>query len=44
MRFAVNYLPRGQVGGDFYDLLPINEHCVVFIVGDVIGGGARRAS
>jgi serine phosphatase RsbU (regulator of sigma subunit) len=39
-RFAVNYLPRGQVGGDFYDLLPINEHCVVFIVGDVIGGGA----
>jgi serine phosphatase RsbU (regulator of sigma subunit) len=39
-RFAVSHRPRGRIGGDFYDLLLINEQRVVFVVGDVIGAGA----
>ena len=39
-RFAVSHRPRGRVGGDFYEVLPLGGDKVAFLVGDVIGPGA----
>jgi sigma-B regulation protein RsbU (phosphoserine phosphatase) len=39
-RFAVSYRPRARAGGDFYDLVPIDDNRVVFVIGDVIGADA----
>ncbi len=37
------YLPSGQVGGDFYCLLPLSETCVGIYVADVMGHGVGAA-
>ena len=40
------YLPAGRtdVGGDFYDVLPLDDGRVVFFVGDVMGRGVTAAA
>jgi sigma-B regulation protein RsbU (phosphoserine phosphatase) len=38
-RFAVRYHPSSQVGGDFYDVIRLDENHVGFYVGDVMGHG-----
>lgn len=38
-RFGVCYRPCGQVGGDFYDVLRLDEHHVGFYVADAMGHG-----
>ncbi|MCU1490663.1 MAG: Two component signal transduction histidine kinase [Acidimicrobiaceae bacterium] len=47
MEFAVRYLPgaRGvDIGGDWYDVVPLDEERFVFVIGDVSGRGVRAAS
>jgi sigma-B regulation protein RsbU (phosphoserine phosphatase) len=39
LRFAVHYRPCGRVGGDFYDVLRLDEDHVGFYVADVMGHG-----
>src|SRR5688572_20620506 len=39
IRFAVNYRPCGQVGGDFYDVFRLDEQHVGFYVADAMGHG-----
>lgn len=39
----VIYKPCDHVGGDFYDFIPINEHEVGIVVGDVSGHGMDAA-
>lgn len=43
---AVRYLPAGrtEVGGDFYDVVPLNDGRIVAFVGDVMGRGVGAAS
>lgn len=43
---AVRYLPAGRtdVGGDFYDVVPLADGRVVAFVGDVMGRGVAAAS
>ncbi len=43
---AVCYLPAGRtdVGGDFYDVVPLNDGRVVIFVGDVMGRGVPAAA
>ena len=44
---AARYLAseRGnRVGGDWYDVLPIEDNCYAAVVGDVMGHGLREAS
>jgi serine phosphatase RsbU (regulator of sigma subunit) len=43
---AVRYLPAGRsgAGGDFYDVLPLDEGRVAFFVGDVMGRGVEATS
>jgi sigma-B regulation protein RsbU (phosphoserine phosphatase) len=38
-RFAVQYMPCGRVGGDFYDILRLDENHVGFYVADAMGHG-----
>ncbi|MBK9759515.1 MAG: PP2C family protein-serine/threonine phosphatase [Flavobacteriales bacterium] len=40
---AAWYLPHRQVGGDYYDLIRINEHELVLCVADVSGKGMAAA-
>jgi serine phosphatase RsbU (regulator of sigma subunit)/predicted ester cyclase len=37
------YQPAREVGGDFYDFLPLSDGCVGFIIGDVSGKGIAAA-
>jgi phosphoserine phosphatase RsbU/P len=39
VRFAVQYRPCGQVGGDFYDVFRLDERHVGFYVADAMGHG-----
>ncbi|HEY1377669.1 MAG TPA: SpoIIE family protein phosphatase [Gemmataceae bacterium] len=39
IRFAVSYRPCGQVGGDFYDVVRLDEDHVGFYVADAMGHG-----
>ncbi len=44
---AARYLPSAvgvAAGGDWYDLLPIDDHRVAVVVGDVVGHGATAAA
>ncbi len=43
MEMAAVYLPHQQVGGDYYDFIPLNENEVVFCMGDVSGKGVAAA-
>jgi len=43
MEIAAVYLPHQQVGGDYYDFIPLNENEVVFCMGDVSGKGVAAA-
>jgi phosphoserine phosphatase RsbU/P len=40
---AAWYLPHRQVGGDYYDLVQVNEHELVMCVADVSGKGMAAA-
>jgi sigma-B regulation protein RsbU (phosphoserine phosphatase) len=39
VRFGVSYRPCGEVGGDFYDVMRLDEHHVGFYVADAMGHG-----
>jgi serine phosphatase RsbU (regulator of sigma subunit) len=39
VRFAVSYRPCGEVGGDFYDVIRLDEHHIGFYVADAMGHG-----
>jgi serine phosphatase RsbU (regulator of sigma subunit) len=43
---AAFYSPAGdqEAGGDFYDVLPLDDHRVVAVVGDVMGRGVEAAA
>lgn len=43
VRFAVHYLPRDRVGGDFYDVFRLDEHHVGLYVADVMGHGVAAS-
>lgn len=40
---AANWESARQVGGDFYDVLPLDEHSVLLVVADVMGKGVPAA-
>jgi sigma-B regulation protein RsbU (phosphoserine phosphatase) len=42
-RFSASYLPALQVGGDFYDVIPLASGNVAAIVADVTGHGIQAA-
>ena len=47
MRFAAEYLAGAagtSVGGDWYDVIPLDDHRVGLVVGDVMGRGVEAAS
>jgi sigma-B regulation protein RsbU (phosphoserine phosphatase) len=39
LRLAVHYGPRGQVGGDFYDVFRLDERHLAFYIADAMGHG-----
>lgn len=44
---AVCYQPAGQgmdVGGDWYDLIPLSSHRIALVIGDVMGHGLAQAA
>ncbi len=43
LRFDHIYKPALSIGGDFYDVKQINEHCVGVFIADVMGHGLRSA-
>ena len=43
LEMAAFYQPHQQVGGDYYDFIKLNEHEVVFCMGDVSGKGVAAA-
>lgn len=46
LRLAHRYLPapgKGRIGGDFYDLFPLRDGAVGFVIGDVCGKGLKAA-
>ena len=40
---AAAYTPCFDVGGDFYDFIKINDHCIAVAIADVIGKGIPAA-
>jgi serine phosphatase RsbU (regulator of sigma subunit) len=47
MQLAARYLPGAagvDIGGDWYDVVPVDDRQFVFIVGDVSGRGVRAAA
>ena len=45
LELAVRYLPaRGEVGGDWYDVLQLDDRRIGFAIGDVVGHGMRAAA
>ena len=43
VEFAVASLPATEVGGDFYDFIPLDENRLGIVVGDVAGKGVPAA-
>lgn len=43
IEFHASYLPHQEVGGDYYDYIPLNEHEFVFSMADVSGKGIPAA-
>jgi len=43
LRIAASYIPARQVGGDYYDLIPISEKKLFFLIGDVTNKGVPAA-
>jgi len=37
------YIPNYKVGGDFYDVIPINDYKIGFCIGDISGKGINAA-
>jgi len=37
------YEPANQVGGDYYDYIPIDEHNIQFVIAGVAGKGVAAA-
>ncbi len=47
LRFSAKYLPAGsgvKIGGDWYDVFPLSNGHLVFVIGDVVGRGVLAAS
>ncbi len=43
MEVAAHYQPHQQVGGDYYDVIPLNNNEVIFCMADVSGKGVSAA-
>lgn len=43
LKFAHFYQPASTVGGDFFDLIELDEHRAGILIADVMGHGARSA-
>ena len=47
LRMAARYLPAADesaVGGDWYDVIELNNQCIGFVIGDVAGHGMAAAT
>ncbi len=47
LRVAYRYLPAetaGEVGGDWFDVIPLNDDRTALVVGDVMGNGIQAAA
>ena len=44
LELGASYLPGGRVGGDWYDIIPLEGDRVAAVVGDVVGHGLEAAS
>jgi PAS domain S-box-containing protein len=44
--FAAHYSPAGhlEAGGDFYDIIPLDDSRIAFFIGDVMGRGFQAAA
>jgi serine phosphatase RsbU (regulator of sigma subunit) len=43
LEFAREFIPCREIGGDFYDFVPIGPHTLAFAIGDVMGKGVPAA-
>jgi serine phosphatase RsbU (regulator of sigma subunit) len=43
LRFDTHYAPANQVGGDFYDIIPVGASLVAVLIGDISGHGVSSA-
>jgi serine phosphatase RsbU (regulator of sigma subunit)/anti-sigma regulatory factor (Ser/Thr protein kinase) len=43
LRIAASYIPARQVGGDYYDLIPLSDNKSFFLIGDVTNKGVPAA-
>lgn len=43
MDVSAKYIPRHEVGGDYYDFIPLNEDEYIFCIADVSGKGISAA-
>jgi phosphoserine phosphatase RsbU/P len=43
LQVSAKYLPHQQVGGDYYDFIPLNNHEYIFCIADVSGKGVAAA-
>jgi phosphoserine phosphatase RsbU/P len=43
LEFAARYIPAGDLAGDLYDFVPLDEHRIGFLLGDVSGKGVSAA-
>ena len=43
LKVAIKYEPTLQIGGDFYSMLPLDEHQTAIVLGDVSGHGVSAA-
>jgi len=43
LRFSAHYQPAREVGGDFYDFIPLDDDRIGILIGDVSGKGVAAA-